>query len=113
MESAWSNAKPAYRRRHGYTSATTPDPGRVKNAYVHEDRLLLRLPALYLLLTSGNPAVRRRRRTRRGVDVPQVSAEDVIGYLRKKQVTVTWDQAAGTLRAGAVGAVKTTTGKAN
>jgi len=28
MESAWSNGKPAYRRRHGHTSADSPDPGR-------------------------------------------------------------------------------------
>src|SRR5216683_7310839 len=28
LESAWSNGKPAYRCRHGYTSATSPDPRR-------------------------------------------------------------------------------------
>ena len=28
---AWSNGKPAYRCRHGYTSATRPDPARPKN----------------------------------------------------------------------------------
>ena len=28
LESAWSNGKPAYRCRHGYTSATRPEPGR-------------------------------------------------------------------------------------
>jgi hypothetical protein len=28
LESCWSNGKPAYRCRHGYTSATRPDPGR-------------------------------------------------------------------------------------
>ena len=30
LESAWSNGKPAYRCRHGYTSATRPDPARPK-----------------------------------------------------------------------------------
>ena len=90
MESAWANAKPAYRCRHGHTSATPPDPGRTKNAYVREDRLLPQLPALHLLLTGADPGPRRRRRTRRGVDAPSLaSAEDVIGYLRKNQVTLT------------------------
>ena len=51
MESAWSNGKPAYRCRHGHTSAAPPDPGRPKNAYVREDRILPHLPALHLLLT--------------------------------------------------------------
>jgi hypothetical protein len=36
MESAWSNGKPAYRCRHGHTSATPPDPGRARNVYVRE-----------------------------------------------------------------------------
>jgi site-specific DNA recombinase len=114
MESAWSNGKPAYRCRHGHNSATPPDPDRPRNAYVREDRILPCLPALHLLLTGAGPAVRRRRRTRRGMNVPPlVSAEDVIGYLRRNQVTVTWDQAAGTLQTGAAGAVKTTTGRAS
>ena len=114
MESAWSNGKPAYRCRHGHTSATPPDPGRPGNAYVREDRILPRLPALYLLLTGTEPATARRRRTRRGADVrPAVSPEEAIGYLREHQITLTWDQAAGTLRAGTAEAIKTTTGKAS
>jgi site-specific DNA recombinase len=44
MESAWSNGKPAYRCRHGHTSAAPPDPGRAKNAYVWEDRISAQLP---------------------------------------------------------------------
>ena len=62
MESAWTNGKPAYRCRHGRTSAMAPDPDRPKNTYVREDKLLPHLHALHLLLTS--PAVRARRRTR-------------------------------------------------
>jgi hypothetical protein len=43
----------------------------------------------------------RRRRTRRGIDVARsISAEDVIGYLHEQQVTLTYDSAAGALRAG-------------
>jgi site-specific DNA recombinase len=32
LESAWSNDRPAYRCRHGYTSATGAEPGRPRNA---------------------------------------------------------------------------------
>jgi hypothetical protein len=112
MESAWSNGKPAYRCRHGHTSAMPPDPERPKNAYVREDRILSRLPALHLLLTGAEPAARgrRRRRTRHGTDVRcPVGEQDVIGYLRAHQITLIYDQAAGTLRAGtAVAAMNVT-----
>ena len=89
-------------------------PGRRRNAYVREDRILPQLPALYLLLTGAEPGARRRRRTRRGMDVPpRASAEDVIGYLREHGITLTWDPAAGTLQTGATEPIKTATGKAS
>ena len=71
LESAWSNGKPAYRCRHGYTSATSP--ARPKNLYVREDKILPRLAALAILLTCAaagrpGPAARSRRRTRGGTD---------------------------------------------
>jgi DNA invertase Pin-like site-specific DNA recombinase len=100
MESAWSNGRPAYRCRHGHTTAAKPDPGRPKKAYVREDRILPHLAALHLLLTEpgGGP---RRRRTRRGADVRhQASTEDVIAYLREQQVALTYDPATAALRAG-------------
>jgi site-specific DNA recombinase len=90
MESAWSNGKPAYRCGHGHTSAAAPDQGRARNAYVREDRLLPQLPALHLLLAGVEPAAGRRRRTRRGIDArPQVSAEDAVGFLRERGITLT------------------------
>ena len=98
MESAWSNGKAAYRCRHGRTSAMAPDPARPKNTYVREDRLLPHLPALHLLLTS--PATRARRRTRAGADVKATAAPgEVIGYLRKHEITLTWNPAAAALQA--------------
>jgi hypothetical protein len=113
MESAWSNGKPAYRCRHGHTSAASPDPGRPKNAYIREDRILPHLRALHLLLTGTEPATRRRR-TRRGADArPQAGAEDVIGYVRDRGITLTYDPAAGTLQAGTCETAKTIIRKAS
>jgi site-specific DNA recombinase len=110
MESAWSNCKPAYRCRHGHTSAAPPDPARPKNAYVREDRILAQLPALHLLLTGQEPA--RRRRTRRGADTrPQASPETVITYLRDREIT-TYCPAEGILQTGTAKA-KTTIRKAS
>jgi hypothetical protein len=112
MESAWSNAKPAYRCRHGHTSAMAPDSSRPKNTYVREDKLLLHLPALHRLLTT--PAVRARRRTRAGADIRDtVSPGEVIGYLRAHEITLTWDPAAAALQARATETAKTVTVKAS
>jgi site-specific DNA recombinase len=114
MESAWSNGKPAYRCRHGHTTAVEPDPGRPKNAHVPEGRILPHLPALHALLGETPPTEGRRRRTRRGVDVRhQATAENVIGYLREQQITLTYDPAVGTLYVGAGDAVQAITLKAS
>ena len=56
LESAWSNGKPAYRCRHGYTSAAGPRPGRAKNVHIREDQILPRLAALAILQAAGNRA---------------------------------------------------------
>jgi DNA invertase Pin-like site-specific DNA recombinase len=114
MESAWSNGRPAYRCRHGHTSAAVPDAGRPGNAYVREDRLLPQLPALHLLLTGTQPAGERRRRTRRGADIrPAISAEEAIRYLRQRGITLTYDTADRTVQADQHKAAKTITGKAS
>ena len=109
MESAWSNGKPAYRCRHGHTTASRRGPGQPGNAYIREDRILPHLPALHLALTEP-AAGQRRRRTRRGLDVRyQASPEDVIGYLRERQVTLIYNPAAATLNAGTNAAAQTIT----
>jgi site-specific DNA recombinase len=111
MESAWSNGKPAYRCRHGHTSAAKPDPQRPKNAYVREDRVVPHLVTLCLLLSCAEPAAgQRRRRTRRGIDIRhQANAETAIGYLREQQIMLTYDPAAGTLQAETTAAATTVT----
>jgi site-specific DNA recombinase len=115
MESCWANNRPAYRCRHGHTSAATPDPARPKNLYVREDRVLPHLPALYTLLTSASsPAGRRRRRTRRGLDVPRpVSEQGVIGHLRACAITLTYNPMTATLRADTPEAATTVIGRAS
>src|SRR6266581_5987866 len=111
MESAWSNGRPAYRCRHGRTSAMAPDPDRPKNTYVREDKLLPHLPALHQLLTS--PVVRTRRRTRAGTDVRDTASPgEVIAYLRAQETTITWNPAAAALEARATETAKTVTVKA-
>jgi len=114
-ESCWSNGRPAYRCRHGYSSASAPDPARPRNLYIREDRLVPHLPALYLLITGTAPdAARRRRRTRRGADVHRpASDEDVIGYLRARQITLTYDPRTGILQADTPEAVTTVIGHAS
>jgi hypothetical protein len=113
MESAWSNGGPAYRCRHGHTTAAAPDPERPRNIYVREDRILPHLPALHILLNGAPPAEGRRRRTR-GIDTRhQIGPEDVISHLREQQVTLTYDRATGTLCAGTAEASTTITMKAS
>ena len=75
-------------------------PERRQTAYVREDRRSCRTsarpaPALCTAPSGGT----RRRRTRRGTDVRHQAAEDVIAYLRERQITLAYDPAEGTLRA--------------
>jgi hypothetical protein len=115
MESAWSNGKPAYRCRHGRTTANAPDPGRPRKAHVREDAIVAHLPALHLLLTAAEHGeTGRRRRTRQGTDVRyQAAAEDVITYLREREITLTYDPAARTLHASTGNAATIVTLKAS
>jgi site-specific DNA recombinase len=95
------HGRPSYRCRRGHSSAVVPDLGRPGNLYIHEDRILPHLLAMYLLLTGTGPAAgRRRRRTRHGADVNRpASDDDVISYLRARQVTLTHHPATRTLQA--------------
>ena len=114
-ESCWSNNQPAYRCRHGHSSASASDTARPRNMYIREDRILPHLTALYMLLAEAEPAARRRRRrTRHGADVHrQASDEDVIGYLRARQITLTYDPRTGTLQADTPKAVTAVIGHAS
>ena len=99
LESAWSNGKPAYRCRHGYTSATVPDTARPKNTYVREDQVLPHLAAIAILL--GGPA-REPARGSRGLaqlSSPAATAA-LIDQLRARGTVLTYDPVGRTLRAG-------------
>ena len=110
LESAWSNGKPAYRCRHGYTSATRPDPDRPKNTYVREDQILPHLAAIAILLAgpAGKPA-----RGNRGL--AQLTGPDgtaaLIDQLRADGTVLTYDPEDRTLRAGGHDAPSVTIGK--
>jgi len=58
LESTWSSGRPAYRCRHGYTSATGTEPGRPGNTYVREDQILPHLAAIAILLAGDSRAQR-------------------------------------------------------
>jgi site-specific DNA recombinase len=63
---------------------------------------------------NGNPAGRRRRRTRQGTDVATpVSDAKAISYLRSSQITLTYDPRSETLQADTTEAVTAIVGRAS
>jgi site-specific DNA recombinase len=98
LESCWSYGRPAYRCRHGYTSAAVPDPAQPKNTYVREDQILPHLAALAILLAgpAGKPA--RGSRTRAQLTAPDGTAA-LIGQLHADGTVLTYDPDDRTLRA--------------
>ena len=99
LESAWSNGRPAYRCRHGHTSATAPGPGRPVNTYVREDQILPHLAAISILLagSAGTPG-------RGGCGVTPVTGPadtaGLIDRMRADGLVLTYDPDDQTLRAG-------------
>ena len=100
LESAWSNGKPAYRCRHGYTSATRPDPARPKNLYVREDQILPRLAALAILHTGRGKPASGRNGGRARMTAPAQTAH-LIDQLRSQGASLIYNPAAKTLRTDA------------
>jgi hypothetical protein len=89
LESSWSNGRPAYRCRHGYTSATRPDPARAKTTYIREDQILPHLAALAILL-DGQEHHRGGPGQASQVTEPARTAE-LIDQLRSSGQTLTYD----------------------
>ena len=93
LESAWSNGKPAYRCRHGHTTATHPEPGRPKNTYVREDQILPHLAAVAILLGCDQAPS--------GHATPITSPDQaaaLISQLRTAGITLTYDPDTRALR---------------
>jgi site-specific DNA recombinase len=107
LESAWSNGKAAYRCRHGYTSATRPEPGRPKNTYIREDQILPHLAAMAILLDSGGQV--------QGSDTGQVTATaqttGLIDRLRASDAVLTYDPDTRTIRTDGSDSVAVTAGR--
>jgi site-specific DNA recombinase len=110
LESAWSNGRPAYRCRHGYTSAARPDSGRAKNTYVREDQILPHLAAIAILLAGPAGTSGRGNRSLAQVTGPAGTAA-LIDQLRAGCVVLTYDPGSRTLRAGDSDALSVTIGK--
>ena len=107
LESAWSNGRPAYRCRHGYTSATGAEPGRPRNAYVREDQILPHLAAVAILLASGGQPG--------GGGTVQVTAPaetaGLIDRLRASGAVLTYDPETRAIRASGSDPVAVTAGR--
>jgi len=99
LESAWSNGRPAYRCRHGHTSATRPGHGRPVNTYVREDQILPHLAALAILLAGSHSEPAPGEQGTAQVTGP-VGTAALIDRLRANGVVLTYDPDAQTLRAG-------------
>jgi hypothetical protein len=107
LESAWSHGRPAYRCRHGYSSAVIPDPARPKSTYLREDQVLPHLAAI-AILRAGSGIPDRARQA--GITAPAQVA-DLIDQLRADGVVLTYDPQERTLRADGHGTLSVTTGK--
>jgi DNA invertase Pin-like site-specific DNA recombinase len=95
LESAWSNGRPAYRCRHGHTSAARPSPGRPRNTYVREDQILPHLAALAILLAADSTA---SDASAVKITAPAETAE-LIDQLRAAGTVLTYDPDTRIIRA--------------
>jgi hypothetical protein len=110
LESAWSNGKPAYRCRHGYTSAARPRPGRPANTYVREDQIMPHLAAIAILLAGPPGEMSCGNRGLAQLTGPDGTAA-LIDQLRASGTVLTYDPHDRTLRAGGRDALSVTIGK--
>ena len=110
LESAWSNGKLAYRCRHGYTSASRPEPGRPRNTYVREDQIVPHLAAIAILLAGPAGTSARPNRGLAQVTGPANTAA-LIDELRARGVVLTYNPDDRTLRPGVHNALAVAIGK--
>jgi site-specific DNA recombinase len=111
LESSWSNGRPAYRCRHGYTSAAKSGPTRPKNTYVREDQILPHLAALAILL-DGQKYGRGGPDQASQVTGPARTAE-LIEYLRSSGHALIYDPQHRTLQTDTRDTVAVTVGRSH
>ena len=99
LESAWSNGRPAYRCRHGHTSAASPGSGRAKKTYVREDQILPHLAASGILLARGIGELGCGNCGPGQLTGPACAA-GLIDQLRARGIVLTYHPDDRTLRAG-------------
>jgi site-specific DNA recombinase len=99
LESCWSCGRPAYRCRHGYTSATAPDSARPRNTYVREDQILPHLAALAILLAGPAPKPARSSRGGRAQLTRPAGTAVLIDQLNANGTVLTYHPDDRTLRA--------------
>jgi len=109
LESSWSNGRPAYRCRHGHTSAARPGPARAKNVYVREDQILPHLVALTILLADRGHA--QDHPDQAGQVTTPARAAELIDHLRSTGATLTYDPQHRTLQADSEDAVAVMVGR--
>jgi hypothetical protein len=96
LESTWSNGRPAYRCRHGRTSAASPGRSHLRNAYIREDQITPHLAALAILLVA--PEHDRSQAHRVSTVISPTQATLLIGQLRATGCTLIYDPQQRTLR---------------
>ncbi|MGC0318960.1 zinc ribbon domain-containing protein [Kitasatospora acidiphila] len=94
LDSCWSHNRPAYRCRHGRSSATGPRLDGPRNLYLREDHVTPHLPALWIRLTNTEYP---QSRPLRGPGLPTTG--EITARLRAASLTLTYDPGGRTLTA--------------
>jgi len=94
------NGKPAYRCRHGYSSAVVAGPARRGNAYVREEQVLPHLAAIAILLAAPAGHAEAPENGGRAQLAGPDSTAVLIDRLRAEGTVLTFDPDSRMLRAG-------------
>ena len=108
VEGHWVNHVPGYRCRHGHTSAATPDPGRPKNTYLREDRILAALPLLHHRLNTTTPSRAPAGASASTAAPTPPTPQEVIDHLRTRGLRLSYHPQTRTLEASSQPPVRIT-----
>jgi site-specific DNA recombinase len=82
MESHWVHGRPGYRCRHGHSSSKSAVPGRARNLYLREDRILARIVDQLCDLGLHDPA---------RSEMPDSDLRDALAVLRGRDLVIRCD----------------------